>query len=75
MSCFKQYTKNLLYTIKILVKDGRYKYEITDLLYKGSSGGAGYSVEQTIIDNLYKSNGEIRLVRTAKRKLPIIFAA
>ena len=50
----------LYYSIKISVKEGRYKYIITDMKY-GRHGGAA---RKMIIDYLYKKNG--KLVKTSK---------
>lgn len=55
----------LYYTIKLYFKEGRYKYEITNLYYLASPNRYNLSpqrqpAESVIIDNLYKPNGKIR---------------
>lgn len=57
--------EKMYYTIKIYVKDGRYKCVITDLRFQSYASEFDlypdiFSAEHLMIDELYKSNGKVR---------------
>lgn len=56
-------TVKLWYNLKVYLKDGRYKYEITDLFYENYPNqyyptATKTPAEEVIITNLYKKNGK-----------------
>lgn len=53
-------TVNLLYTFQVQVKDGKYQYQVTDLVYEAAGTGRSITAEEQFSGQALKKDGTLR---------------